>query len=148
MTFAHLAQAFNLHKRDTGQFPIYANDTDADNDTESATVLAGTGTEPALGSSGWLITSTGSIDAFLNANNLGLPTTARGGRITYRGPYVDLITADPWGNQYLVNADNLRRGETTNVGYVISAGPNGTLETALDQSSLSIGGDDIVAQVN
>jgi hypothetical protein len=54
--------------------------------------------------------------------------------------------ADPWGNQLLVNAAALR---SSNAVWVVSAGPNGVIETSFDQTSTPAapGGDDIVARV-
>ena len=145
-----IAQGFNLHKRDTGQYPIYSSDSNADSDT-GVDYLLGSGTAPStVGIGDWNnFTTAGSLETYLNTNNLGLPTTARGGRVAYRGPYLDLITADPWGNAYVVYAQNLERAETTYMGFVVSSGSDGTIETDRDQSgTLSVGGDDIVARIN
>jgi len=146
-----IAQAFNLYRRDTGQYPIYANDTDADSDT-GVEYLIGAGSLPSTsGGSLWtnLTSTAASLETYLNTNNLGLVTTARGGRVTYRGPYLDLITGDPWGNGYVVYAQNLERAETTFMGFVVSPGSDGSIETTRDQSgTLTVGGDDIVARIN
>ena len=57
----------------------------------------------------------------------------------YKGPYLPVVEADPWGNQYVLNANNFNVADGPV--YVLSAGPNGILETPV--SSISIGGDDI-----
>ena len=58
--------------------------------------LFGPGNYPALSNAGWIAVSSNGLEDFLNTNNLNLPTSARGGRVAYRGPYLDL-GADPWG---------------------------------------------------
>ena len=147
-----IAQAFNLHKRDTGQYPIYASAGDANSDT-GVEYLIGAGSLPSTSGGGALwtnLTSTAaSLETYLNTNNLGLVTTARGGRTAYRGPYLDLITGDPWGNGYVVYAQNIERAETTNMGFVVSSGSDSVINTDRDQSgTLTVGGDDIVARIN
>lgn len=57
----------------------------------------------------------------------------------YKGPYLPGVEADPWGNQYVLSASNFN--VAAGVVYVLSAGPNGTLETPLN--SIALGGDDI-----
>jgi type II secretory pathway pseudopilin PulG len=74
------------------------------------------------------------------------PTT---GRSPWRGPYVDPGLVDPWGNKYLVN---IRQADPTlgnKAVFVLSAGPNGIIETAFDQDAagFTVGGDDIAARV-
>ncbi len=57
----------------------------------------------------------------------------------YKGPYLPGVEADPWGNQYVLGASNFDVADGPV--YVLSAGPNGTLETPISSSAL--GGDDI-----
>lgn len=62
------------------------------------------------------------------------------------GPYLTHIPTDPFGNAFLVLVQGIRDGEQAgggeNVfGWIISAGPNGRLET--DDASSVLGGDDI-----
>ena len=92
---------------------------------------------------------TGTLDTFLNQNLLTLPTSARGGRVAYRGPYIDL-GADPWGNYYLVTAFALSRAGTAQHSFVLSAGPNATIETTRGQANnvaFAVGGDDIAQRI-
>ena len=148
-----IAQAYQLHKRDTGQFPIYADDSNSDSDTAVADVLKGGGTTPQAdtGITGWHnFATSGDLDAHLNTNKLSLPTNnpARG-RTAYRGPYIETINEDPWGNAYLANAAHLTRA-STNIGFTLSAGPDGNIDTHANQAStgtLSVGGDDIVVRI-
>jgi len=71
------------------------------------------------------------------------------GKNAWKGPYLPSIPSDPWGNKYLVNIGKTDPSVSKGV-WVISAGPNGNLETASDASntsSISAGGDDIIARV-
>lgn len=45
----------------------------------------------------------------------------------YKGPYLPLVTPDPWGNAYILAADQFELdGRAV---FVMSAGPNGKIET-------------------
>lgn len=71
------------------------------------------------------------------------------GKFAWRGPYLPSVPADPWGNQFLVNIGKADPSAGKGV-WVISAGPNGKLETSADLSAASVltpAGDDIVARV-
>ena len=57
----------------------------------------------------------------------------------YKGPYLPGVEADPWDNQYVLGASNFN--VANGPVYVLSAGPNGTLDTPM--SSIALGGDDI-----
>ncbi len=62
------------------------------------------------------------------------------GRRKYKGPYVQVLNEDPWGNAYQINADTLIGGDTSPT-WIISAGPNGTFETV--PTATAIAGDDM-----
>jgi prepilin-type N-terminal cleavage/methylation domain-containing protein len=141
-----IAQAFRLHFRDTAKYPIFETSTDT---IAVEPVLVSAGNFPAVGSSGWDVTTTASINTYLNENQLGLDTSGNftGGRVAYRGPYLETIVSDPWGNAFLINATDLESGDT-NLGYVISAGPDGVLDTGVAQTAaFSAAGDDIVFRI-
>ena len=145
-----IGTAILAYQRDTSRFPIYTNIANANTDTAAGNTLMGTGDNPADGA-GWTLASltTLGLDDYLNTNKLSLPTTARGGRVAYRGPYLR-IASDPWGNAYLVTAQSLTRTSATDHGYVISAGPNAAMETTRVQAktgAFTIGGDDIVQRI-
>jgi prepilin-type N-terminal cleavage/methylation domain-containing protein len=62
----------------------------------------------------------------------------------WNGPYLSSgISADPWGNRYIVNIDLINASATGNGGgvkaavWVLSAGHNGIIETPFGQSILS-----------
>lgn len=79
----------------------------------------------------------------------GTKAYATTGKTAWKGPYLPSIPADPWGNRYLVNIGKADPGAGKAM-WVISAGPNGQLETSSDASAtstISAGGDDIIARV-
>ena len=118
--------------------------------------LVSQGSLPAAGPGGdsaWLAPAgsgkTGSLDDHLVTNAAGYTTNPprqnnhiRG----WHGPYVEAgIPSDPWGNRYAVNVKALASG--TGCTVVVSAGPNGLIETAYNGIAITPGGDDIVAVV-
>jgi prepilin-type N-terminal cleavage/methylation domain-containing protein len=66
-------------------------------------------------------------DTYVRAVNAADPT-----EIGFRSGYVSSDPTDPWGNAYLINVAAL--GAVGQVVWVISAGPNGVLETVVDVS--------------
>jgi hypothetical protein len=84
----------------------------------------------------------------LNGNLTGVSTTNAFPKTRFAGPYIGSLDSDPFGNKYLLTAQNL--GGTTNHAYVISAGPDGVIQTNLNQvatGGFTIGGDDIVSLI-
>jgi general secretion pathway protein G len=61
----------------------------------------------------------------------------------YKGPYMGVVSADPWGNAYVIAADQFEIDGRA--AFVLSAGPNGTIETPV--FSVSALGDDIGIRV-
>ena len=72
-------------------------------------------------------------------------------KFAWRGPYLEQVRSDPWGNNYLVNVIQLWPVSETNndACFVLCAGPNKTLETEYGQvgPTLAVGGDDIVFRI-
>lgn len=73
---------------------------------------------------------------------------------TWRGPYITKpIPEDPWGNAYICNIKHLslhegsrdKDGRVKNAVYVLSAGPNGIIDTPYEQpiTLADVVGDDI-----
>lgn len=62
----------------------------------------------------------------------------------WKGPYISRLGPDPWGSPYVIHVGAMEKsgqpGKSGGKGWIISAGPNGTLDTAIDATSLS--GDD------
>jgi len=170
-----LAIAINKMYTDSGRWPFYADGdgpsvytagTDAAVLTSNAVCSGGSCTDDALpsdstGGATWdlagdkldnlrhhLITNTpfGSTDAAKDYVSLG----AR----AWKGPYVDRIPdTDPWQRSYVVNVSNLDPQIALNSlkwVVVLSAGPNGAIETSADalmSANPAPAGDDIVARV-
>lgn len=66
----------------------------------------------------------------------------------WRGPYVDgTIGPDPWGRRYAVNVRTLTTRGSLDA-FVLSAGPNGLVETPYDVDGVTAGGDDVLALVS
>lgn len=91
---------------------------------------------------GWVNSS---LEDQLITDSRAYPTS---GERAWRGPYIEQLRKDPWGVDYLVDVNGLwpeyEAGTTT--AFVVSSGPNRTLETPLGVQSLALspGGDDIV----
>jgi len=64
---------------------------------------------------------------------------AANGGSQWKGPYLQAVDADPWGNAYLVNVHGFYDDEE--YVWVISAGPNGDFDT--DPTDASLQGDDL-----
>jgi type II secretory pathway pseudopilin PulG len=72
-----------------------------------------------------------------------LLTNAMGGD-AWAGPYADGLTADPWGNAYLVNAEGwVLPGQNA---VIVSAGPDGIVQTTAKDTEAAE--DDILLVVN
>jgi len=61
----------------------------------------------------------------------------------FKGPYISEVAADPWGNAYVLAANQFELDGRA--AFVLSAGPNGTIDTPV--FSISILGDDIGVRV-
>jgi prepilin-type N-terminal cleavage/methylation domain-containing protein len=121
-------------------------------------VLVGTGNTPAAANANannW-ITATTAANADLLYNHLGQNrpknvaanaySVVAGSELIWRGPYQGSFPPDPWGNRYAVNI-----GASLNAAYsilVLSAGPNGTVETAFNLAlNGNAAGDDIIFKI-
>lgn len=115
-------------------------------------VLAGEGQMPTTGSGGdqaWLGGNIGRLRDQLVLNGAGYDR--RPMRVSeprgWHGPYIqNAIPVDPWGYAYLVNIRALASGASNTV--VVSAGPNGVIETPFEGQAIVPGGDDYVALVS
>ncbi len=124
-----LSSAILVFKKDTAEWPIQYDEGCSD-----ATLLYGAGNAPAgLGDNSWDNDLTSSINNHLAANTDGCYNN-------WAGPYTAYVTADPWGNQYVINASGFT--SATDAVWIMSAGPNGVLDT--DAGELIIGATDDV----
>ena len=96
------------------------------------------------------------LDEHLRFNGRAYPMGLSGPGTGWNGPYVTTeITGDPWGHAYLINTGFLRSLPprpgwcTTCAVFVLSAGPNGLIETPFQQpiANARAYGDDIVIRI-
>jgi prepilin-type N-terminal cleavage/methylation domain-containing protein len=154
----------NFYK-DTGRMPNMTNTGAIGGNTM---VLVSAGNAPA-GPGQWIAAvGTGVNATDLLSNHLSANTpqgqavslypstaTAPGAEQQWRGPYQDTFPADPWGNRYAVNIGNFVNAgaATSNAVWVLSAGPDGTIQTAFNPNLPAIGqtlttaGDDIAYRI-
>jgi hypothetical protein len=155
--------------QDTGYAPAYLSGTSNGPNDAIAVILESEGTDPDDSTGTWPLKN-GKVDLLSNHLTLNNPGDSkvgykRVGEISYarfqgwNGPYMSKIpAADPWGDRYLVNigyatsqgatAANLGTGKRPAV-FVISAGPNRTLETKYLQAADEFveGGDDEIFRI-
>jgi len=134
-----ISSAMLMFRKETGKWPYYVPDCSG----TYSTLQTGTGNLPAS-AAGWQINS--------NAIPFGVILNLPGQGITgalqscYNGKaqsYLMEDKPDPWGNMYIVNTANF---VTDGPVWVISAGPNGQLETSVNSPTLNDlipSGDDI-----
>jgi len=140
--------------RDVAHFPLFKDGTQTTGKPDFD-ILRGPGNDPVdnEGSQKWLTGQgkTSDLEDHLVKNNPGAKKYATDGRFPWRGPYLEKITEDPWGNRYLVNIKNADPADApAKVVWVLSAGANGKIETKPDDLADSgpiPGGDDIAARI-
>lgn len=123
-----ISSAVTILKKDTGNWPVDTNCTPA------VELLNGIGNMPTFSvAANWLQNNPNTFDNYLNRDDNGCWPT------TWKGSYMAKVKADPWGNAYVCNASEfLTSGANV---WIISAGPNGIVETGRGANDLS--GDDI-----
>lgn len=125
--------------KDTGQYP-------GDHLGTGKSFLCGPGT---VGQAGWG-NGTNCEDManhlLLNAPGDAVTTDdyRSTGKMRWKGPYVQSLGEDPWGNGYQINASTLK-GSDSNPTWVISAGPDSIFQTSVASTTLS--GDDIGVRI-
>ena len=128
-----------------------------DHDWQQFDVLVGEGLAPEVGQGGdaaWTGApddhGVGRLEDHLITNTAGYhtgaghpgPYWARG----WRGPYLGTgIGPDPWGHRYAINVGAWSRNGADVI--VLSAGPNGLIETPFIHDGTVPGGDDVVAVI-
>jgi type II secretory pathway pseudopilin PulG len=91
--------------------------------------------------------ATQTLTAHLVDNEAGYATeTVPGGSLRWRGPYLEGLSADPWGSRYAVNVGLYRQGGGRSV-LVLSPGPNKIVETPFAAVGLRTGGDDVIGLI-
>ncbi len=112
-------------KKDTGNWPIKTTDPAVTVSllySDSKSTL--TPPIPTTLSTNWDPTTAERLAAHLNSNNDNLYGT------TWKGPYMNSIAADPWGNAYIINSNNFNNPlDPIAKVWIISAGPDGEVQS-------------------
>ncbi|MCX6550317.1 MAG: hypothetical protein NTY02_04785 [Acidobacteria bacterium] len=131
-------------------------------DVPIASLASGLFLDPSVNTSSaslrpWTSTPTRDrMDLHLRVNGRAYIEASSGPGSGWNGPYISKpVTADPWGHAYLANTGFLRglpprAGWCTRCAvYVISAGPNGLIETPFQQpiANANVLGDDLVVRI-
>ncbi len=144
----NIAAAIISFNTDTRIWPIYVDQSDIPNG-DAYDALETDGDVPTDNSTddAWTTGTNGDMSAVINENSLALTTI---GLRAWNGAYMNDISTDPWGTKYYLNATFLKPGQEEAV-FVISAGPDKTLDTEYDQdpnvAAFAVGGDDIVHRI-
>lgn len=125
-----ISTALIVFKKDVGQWP-----TKTGGCAEGVTILYGSGNAPAnLAAQGFDQTSGENFDEPLVSNSGGCYNPS-----VWKGPYIAVVSPDPWGNHYFTNANGFNTPGAPV--WILSAGPNGTVDTPA--ASTAVAGDDI-----
>ncbi len=123
-----ISTAMIVFRKDTAAWPFM--DTGCE---PNVTFLSGAGNLPAeLAAMGYDTAVASSFDDHfsVDANDCYAPN--------WKGPYMAIVTADPWGNSYVANVNSFRvAGQPV---WIISSGPNRQIETPVNSAMLQ--GDD------
>lgn len=152
-----IAAAITQFYRDTGFYPAWkqARNGGPGLAQNKLQLLVSPGNVPLEDQpSGWTTGTAGLMAEQLVSDIPGYTLRTPTSQTGWNGPYVSSeINADPWGNRYVVNIELIDTsasaagigGRVKSAVWVLSAGPNGTIETTYNQSILTavIGGDDI-----
>lgn len=128
-----ISSAVTMFRKDTGKWPYYRP---GDCTLPTYTTIQGGGTTPPLDNpTGFWGISTDDISLGYIMNLPSIqPAVVQTCYNNKAQSYLPAASADPWGNQYIINAVNF---SGTNPVWVISAGPNGCLDTSVNSQTLN-----------
>ena len=143
--------------KDNGFFPQWTVAVSGGPGTAANKVdlLVSPGNVPAVGIANTWTTGTADTLAHQLLNNTPMYSVKTAtSQFGWNGPYLTSdIGADPWNNRYMVNVASIDTtqgvqtsgGATKSAVWVVSAGPNGTIDTAYAQpvTTALIAGDDL-----
>jgi len=122
-----ISNAIIILKKDSGKWPTLDGAC-----SSTVTFLYGNGNLPGnLGPAGYDQATSVFIDDYLANDASGCYGTR------WKGPYLASVSPDPWGNAYVMNANGFAASAPT---WIISAGPDGQVDTSAASTSLQ--GDD------
>ena len=156
-----VAASITQFYKDNGFFPQWsaANAGGPGTAANKVDLIISPGNVPAVASANtWTTGTTDTINNQLISNTPGYTMKTATATFGWNGPYLSsAIGADAWNNRYAVNVGLIDTtqgtqtagGATKSAVWVISAGPNGTIETAYTQPATTAtpGGDDIFVRV-
>ena len=123
-----ISSAMFIFRKDTGKWPVMDGTC-----TEAGTLLSGQGNNPSgLAAKGFDQTGESSF-------NNHLPQDVNGCYNNWKGPYIAIVTADPWGNAYESNIKDFATAGAPV--WIISGGSDGTLQTG--SPDVTVSGDDV-----
>ncbi len=140
-----IAAAITNFNRDTGVYPIY--NASVAQSTATILLLKSEGMDPEL--SGVTFDNSTGVGKLEDALSKGVNYTALGQGRVWKGPYLTEFKSDPWGQKYYVVLDGVK-ADNSNSAFVISAGPNGQIETTrlqLSNAAWSANNDDIIYRI-
>jgi len=149
-----IGRAILKMKKDLGRFPMFTTAASGLADGNADVIrLESSGNTPTNSSTSAAWTDSSTSDTIANqlfTNTPGYSTSQRPAKpFQWRGPYLDKVNEDPWDNKYLVNITNAKSSSTL-AAFVISAGPNGDIETNFnlpEASSVTVVGDDLIFRI-
>jgi len=147
--------------RDNGFFPQWSasNAGGPGAAANRVDLLVSVGNVPSTATANlWTTGTNDRLDDQLIANAPAYTARTATSSFGWNGPYVsNAISADPWNNRYMVNVGLIDTtqgtqaagGATKSAVWVLSAGPNGIVETIHSQAitAAQIGGDDIAIRL-
>jgi prepilin-type N-terminal cleavage/methylation domain-containing protein len=156
-----LQAAITQFYRDNGFFPQWsvANNGGPGLPANRVDLLVSAGNIPTVAApSTWTTGTTDRFEDQLVTNAPGYTARTATSSFGWNGPYIsNVINADPWNNRYAANITLIDTtqgiqdgsGNVKNAVWVLSAGPNGALETAYAQAvTVAVaGGDDITVRL-
>lgn len=136
-----IATAISKFRMDTGAWPN--RDVGTDPTTNTIQVIATDPSAnvqyPAVGASNWPLTTDAVVRWMMsyfgpydpaNPTDTGAPRNYP--KAMWKGPYLTDAPADPWGHSYLVGAKNFDDATGLLPVWIISAGPDGIIQTPID----------------
>lgn len=143
--------------RDNGFYPQWslANNGGPGLPANRVDLLVSTGNIPSVAAPNtWTTGTTDQLEDQLIANAPGYTAKTATSSFGWSGPYIsNTISADPWNSRYMVNIGLMEAGQGTQASgggtksavWIISPGPNTTIETAYTQAMTVavLAGDDI-----
>jgi len=143
-----IAAAIGNFYKDVGRWPTM-DATAAFNGVTTLVSGNASNTGIAINSNGWVSAASATVDYLdnhlLDNNPGGAATYATSGRNAWHGPYLDTAPMDPWGTPYMVNIAATDSSSTSNKGLVISAGPDGVIDTPFATTRTSLPSNDDIA---